>query len=104
MGKTLAKMIVHLPSIQEGGVSEDRLEGVEGLLASDVARSDLPVVGIKFASSGGTTPHNGNEAQRQRDGTDSVVCRSRHQSLAPGVQVSQEAYQCLPGEGAWWLG
>lgn len=61
------------PSIQEGSVSEDTLKSLEGLFARDNACSDLPVVGIKFASRGSTAPHDGNEAHCQRNSANSVI-------------------------------
>ena len=64
---------MYLPSVQERSVSEDTLEGAEGLFASDITCSDLPVVGIKFAGSGSAGPHDRDETQGQRDGTDSVI-------------------------------
>jgi hypothetical protein len=75
---------MYLPGIQERSVSEDTLEGVEGLFASDHTRGDLPVVGIKLASTGSATPHDRDEAQGQRDGTDSVILGDRSQHPAPG--------------------
>lgn len=67
---------INLPGIQKGSVSEDTLEGFEGLFARDIACGDLPVIGIKFASGGGAAPHDGNEAHGQRNSTDSVICGS----------------------------
>lgn len=52
---------IWLPCIDGRSVSEDGLEGLVGLGASDYACSDLPVVGIKFASGGSASPHDGNE-------------------------------------------
>lgn len=75
---------MHLPGIQERSVSEDTLEGVEGLFAGDETCGDLPVVGIKFASRGSAAPHDGDETHGQRDGTDSVIFQHRNQCPAPG--------------------
>ena len=75
---------MHLPGIQERSVSEDTLEGVEGLFAGDETCGDLPVVGIKFAGRGSAAPHDGDETHGQRDGTDSVIFQHRNQCPAPG--------------------
>lgn len=95
-------MGVWLPCIYKGCISEDGLKGLEGLCASDQARGDLPIVGIKLAGGGGASPHDGNETHCQGDGADSVVCENRDQGLGAGNAYKTHQYH--PEVDAWlWV-